>query len=410
MPILSLTRAGIALLLSLVLVSCSGEKPPPGPQAMPVAAAKPVVQRFQEKAVFTGRFEATEAVEVRSRVNGYLDKALFEEGKPIKKDAPLFQIDPRPFDAVLDSAKARVAQATAARDLAKANLERAERLVSRDAIAKEEFDVRASELAQAEADLAAAQATETSAALDREFCDIKAPISGIAGRYLVTPGNFVSGNTAISGVLTTIVPHDPIYCYFEVDERTVLRFTRMFFKGRAPGREGEPREVEIATSDSKEFEFTGLLKFSENRLDESTATLQLRAEVKNPDQFLTPGLFARVRVPMAPEEDHLMVRESALGFDQDKRFAWKVGEDNTVTRQYVEVGTLQGGMRAILEGLTEADRIAVSNIQLLREGAPVQPREVPMIEGETADTAPVTAEEAPEETANDETGSDNGAS
>ncbi|MEM0897125.1 MAG: efflux RND transporter periplasmic adaptor subunit [Verrucomicrobiota bacterium] len=404
-----LFRLALATPVAVLVTSCGGPEQPQGPQAMPVAAAQPVVQRFQEKAVFTGRFEATEAVEVRSRVNGYLDKALFEEGKPIEKDAPLFQIDPRPFDAALDSAKARVAQATAARDLAKANLDRAERLVSRDAIAKEEFDIRASELAQAEADLAAARATETSAALDREFCDIKAPISGIAGRYLVTPGNFVSGNTAISGVLTTIVPHDPIYRYFEVDERTVLRFTRMFFKGRAPGREGEPRAVEIATSDSDEFEFAGMLKFSENRLDESTATLQLRAEVQNPDQFLTPGLFARVRIPMAPEEDHLMVRESALGFDQDKRFAWKVGTDNTVSRQYVEVGTLQGGMRAILEGLTEEDRIAVSNIQLLREGAPVQPREVPMIEGEATLTTPSATEEAPDEAAGNETGSDNGA-
>lgn len=154
-------------------------------------------------------------------------------------------------------------------------------------------------------------------------------------------------------LLTTIVPHDPIYCNFEVDERRVLEFTRMFFEGKSGGREGEQIKVDIAVSDKDEFEFHGVVDYTENQLDRETATLQIRAKVENENEFLTPGLFAR--------------------------FAWVLKEDNTVEERYVETGTLEGDLRIITGGVEKDELIAVSGVQLLRPQFPLAPATVPMV-------------------------------
>ena len=160
----------------------------------------------------------------------------------------------------------------------------------------------------------------------------------------------------------------------------MLQFTRLFFKGQAGGREGKQSAVEIAVSDRDEFEYKGVINFAENQLDRNTATLQIRALVENENEFLTPGLFARVRVPVGEPTERLLVRDAALGFDQDKRFAWVIKKDNTVARTYVETGSLEGSMRIITSGITADDQIAVSGIQLLRPGVPLSPTTVPMIQ------------------------------
>ncbi len=371
----------LPLLSLLLLTQCGSDKKDGGaPPPMPVQVAHPITKTIALTEVYTGRFTPIEEVDLQARVSGYLESVHFTEGQQIEKGDLMFRIDPRVFDAALSRAEAVQKQAVARLGLAKSSLGRSEKLVSQNAVSKEEFDTREAEFAQAEADLLAAEAGLRTARLDREFADVHAPISGIAGRFNVTVGNFVTGGTAGATLLTTIVPHDPIYCNFEVDERRVLEFTRMFFEGKSGGREGEQLKVDIAVSDRDEFEFHGVVDYSENQLDRETATLQIRAKVENENEFLTPGLFARVRVPIGDPAERLLVKDAALGFDQDKRFAWVLKEDDTVEKRYVETGTLEGDLRIITGGLEKDELIAVSGIQLLRPGTPFAPTTVPMVQ------------------------------
>jgi RND family efflux transporter MFP subunit len=317
-------------------------------------------------------------VDLQARVSGYLESVHFTEGQKVEKGDLMFRIDPRVFDAAISGPEAMQQQAVARLGLAESNFATAEKLVKQSAVSQEEFNTRESELAQAKADILAAEANLRKAKLDREFADVHAPISGIAGRFNVTVGNFITGGSAGATLLTTIVPHDPIYCTFEVDERRVLQFTRLFFEGKAGGRDGEQSEVEIAVSDRDDFEFKGTINFTENQLDRETATLQIRALVKNENKFLTPGLFARVRVPIGEPAERLLVQDAALGFDQDKRFAWVMKADNTVEKRYVQTGPLEGQMRIITGGLEKDELIAISGIQMLRPQVPLAPSTVPM--------------------------------
>lgn len=377
MKVISVSSLGA---IAVLLVACGGSEqaggPPPGD--FPVQVAQPMVKQITLTDIYTGRFVPVEEVELRARVSGYLESVHFDDGQKVEKGDLMFQIDPRPFDAMVASAEAGVKQAEARLQLAEANRDRVKTLAETGAVSEEEADIRSSEVTQAQADLLAAQAQLTAASLDREFADVKAPISGIADRFEVTPGNFINGGTLGATMLTTIVPHDPIHCVFEVDERTILEFTRMYFDDLAPGREGEPIEAEISVSDSDEFEFSGKIDFSENQLDPETATVQLRVLVENDNEFLTPGLFAKVRLTVGQPFDATLVRDSALGFDQSKRFAWVLQEDGTVSRIYVEVGRLDGEFRIVESGLEAEDTIVVSGIQLLQDGMPVAPTEVPM--------------------------------
>ncbi|MEM9018216.1 MAG: efflux RND transporter periplasmic adaptor subunit, partial [Verrucomicrobiota bacterium] len=250
------------LLFPIFLTSCgdSGGGGPQPPQAFPVQAAKPILREITLTDTYTGRFVPVEEVELRARVSGYIESVHFDDGQKVEKGDLMFQIDPRIFDAELAAAEAEVKQGEARVGLAESNLKRVATLVETGAVSKEEADIRESERAQAEADLLASKARLEMARLNREFTEVRAPISGIADRYEVTPGNYVTGGGPVSTMLTTIVPHDPIHCVFEVDERTILEFTRMYFEGEASGREGgETDTVEIAVSDRDEFEYVGTI-------------------------------------------------------------------------------------------------------------------------------------------------------
>lgn len=366
----------------IALTQCNSDRETAGgpPPAMPVQVAKPVLKTVAITETYTGRFTPIEEVDLQARVSGYLESVHFTEGQKVKKGDLMFRIDPRVFDAALARAEAMQKQAVARLALAESNYRTSEKLVEQRAVSREEFNTRDSERAQAEADLLAAEANLRSAKLDREFAEIHAPISGIAGRFNVTPGNFISGGSAGGTLLTSIVPHHPIHCDFEVDERRVLQFARLFSDGKSGGREGQQAEVEIAVSDRDGFDFKGRIDFAENQLDTGTATLRIRAKVENEDEFLTPGLFARVRVPIGEPVERMLVRDEALGFDQDKRFAWVVKKGGELDRRFVETGDLSDGLRVVTGGIAPDEMIAVSGIQLLRPGAVVAPTSVPMIQ------------------------------
>ncbi|MGJ8657359.1 MAG: efflux RND transporter periplasmic adaptor subunit [Akkermansiaceae bacterium] len=390
----------LSALAAISLSSCSekeqqAQQQPQGP--MPVTVAAPIKKSIKLTETYTGRFEAKEQVEIRSRVSGYIDKIHFQEGQEIKEGQPMFSIDPSLFDAEIAIAKARIAQIETSIKLAKSSLTRATSLVAKNAISREELDVRQAEYDQAVSNLKSAQAQLDQSQLNRDYADINAPISGIAGRRLVTRGNYISGGNAGAQVLTSIVAQDPIFCYFEVDERQVLDFTRLFLNGKSEGRDGKRQKVKIAVSDSDEYEFEGEIDFANNTLDEGTATLQLRALVENKNKFLTPGLFARVQIPVGEKQQFILVKESALGFDQDKRFAWVLQPDNTLKKTYVEVGKQLTDLRVVKSGITTEDKIAVGRIQFIRPQTPMSPIDVPMVEEKTLPPAPeATTKASPE--------------
>ena len=231
---------------------------PPAPPPPAVTVAQPLQKEITDWNEYTGRLAAVESVEVRPRVSGYVDSVHFVEGREVEEGALLFVIDKRPFEAEVNRAKARLSQAKAAQSLAKANLERARKLASTQVISKEEADIRVSEAMQADADVEQAAAQLDSANLQLGFTDVRSPITGIAGRYLVTRGNLVQAGSGEGTLLTTIVPHDPIYVYFEADEAAVISAIRRYFEGGQPGR-GDPgsRPVRDATLGREEFPSQG---------------------------------------------------------------------------------------------------------------------------------------------------------
>ena len=244
------------------LIAGCQKRTPPAPPPPAVTVAHPLQKEITDWNEYTGRLAAVESVEVRPRVSGHVDSVHFVEGQEVKEGALLFVIDKRPFEAEVGRARARLSQAKAAQSLAKANLERAKKLASTQVISKEEADIRVSEAMQADADVEQATAELDSANLQLGFTDVRSPITGISSRHFVTRGNVVQGGSGEGTLLTTIVPHDPIYVYFEADEAAVISAIRRYFEGGQPGR-GDPgsRPIEMQLADEKNFPHKGEDRF-----------------------------------------------------------------------------------------------------------------------------------------------------
>jgi RND family efflux transporter MFP subunit len=345
--------------------------PPPG-----VTVANPLQKEITDWNEYTGRLTAVESVEVRPRVSGHIASIHFVEGQEVKEGALLFVIDKRPFEAEVNRAKARLSQAKAAQSLANANLERAKKLASTQVISKEEADVRVSEAMQADADVEQAIAQLDSANLQLGFTDVRSPITGIASRHLVTRGNVVQGGSGEGTLLTTVVPHDPIYVYFEADEAAVISAIRRYFQGTQPGRgERASRPVEMQLSDEKNFPHKGEIDFVDNQLDPGSNTMEMRGRFENPDRFFTPGMFARVRVPSGGPQEALLVPEEAIVSDLTARFLWVLKPDGTVERRPVELGGRHGPLRVVRSGVAAQDKVVIKGIQTLRPDTKVTPHE-----------------------------------
>jgi RND family efflux transporter MFP subunit len=358
-----------------VLVSC--QKPSrPAPPPPNVTVANPLQKEITDWNEYTGRLTAVESVEVRPRVSGHIASIHFVEGQEVREGALLFVIDKRPFQAEVNRAEARLSQAKAAQSLANANLERAKKLASTQVISKEEADVRVSEAMQADADVEQAIAQLDSANLQLGFTDVRSPITGIAGRHLVTRGNVVQGGSGEGTLLTTIVPHNPIYVYFEADEAAVISAIRRYFAGTQPGRgDRASRPVEMQLADEKNFPHKGEIDFVDNQLDPASNTLEMRGRFENADRFFTPGMFARVRVPSGGPQQALLVPEEAIVSDLTARFLWVLKSDGTVERRPVELGGRQGDLRVVRSGVAVEDKVVIKGIQTLRPDAKVNPHE-----------------------------------
>jgi len=370
----ALKLAAICVAISLVL-GCAKPQETARPNSPEVTVGRPVKADLIEWDQFTGRLDAVETVEVRARVSGYLESANFREGAIVKKGDLLFVIDPRPFEAELQRAEGERARAQARLDLAALRLERQRLLLETASVSQDAYDERAAEERQAKADVQAAKAAVEAARLNVEFTRVKAPIAGRISRVVVTEGNLITGGTAQATLLTTVVSLDPIYCYFDSDERTYLKYVRLAREQRRPNSPNSRIPVYLGLADEEGFPHTGHIDFVDNRIDPNTGTMRVRATFPNEDHSLTPGLFARVRVPGSDILRALLVPDEAIGSDQTNRFVYVVDEQNMVDRRPVQLGSSEEGLRFIREGLSPTDRVVVKGLQRLRPGIKVNPVE-----------------------------------
>jgi RND family efflux transporter MFP subunit len=365
-----------AILLIPVAVGCGDPHTSKGPQqATDVSVSKVKLSQNVDYVDFTGRTEAKETVEIKARVTGYLMKVMFDEGKVVKEGDPLYQLDDRTYKADLAKYSGDVERYEALRERLKSDLNRARRMKVGDAISREEYDKVSGDVEQATASMASAKAAAERSKLDVGFTTVKAPITGRISKTLVTVGNLV---TADSTKLTTIVSVSPMYATFDADERTVLRVQKLIKEGKFQGVRDAKVPVLLGTQIEKGYPHKGFINFVDNRIDPSTGTLRIRGEWENTDEYLTPGLFVRLRVPLGDPRPALMVADSALGMDQGIRYVYQVGSDNKVKQQTVTVGALRDGLRVVETGLKEGDVIITRGLQRVREGSTVEPTMIDM--------------------------------
>jgi multidrug efflux system membrane fusion protein len=340
-----------------------------------VTVSQPVQREVIDWDEYSGRLEAIETVDVRARVNGYLQSIHFKDGAEVKKGDLLFVIDPRPYQAELDRAQAELVQAQTRFELATSEAARAERLLKTKSISEEEADARNEAKRAAEASILSAKATVETARLNLEYTHITAPIDGRVGRKMMTEGNLVNGLQGQSAILTTIVSLDPIYCYFEPDENSVLKYRKLAREGTKSGLSVNIA-CELQLANETGFPHHGVLDFVDNRVDSGTGTLRLRGGFPNPgpDHVLQPGFFSRVRVPATAKYNGLLVPDLAISTDQAQKVLYVVNDQNTVEIRPIRLGPLLNGMRVIRQGIQPNDWVVVNGLMSVRPGAKVNPQ------------------------------------
>jgi RND family efflux transporter MFP subunit len=368
--------------LGICIGGCSAGAPPvaelPPP---PVSVSQPIVGNVIDYDTFEGRIAAVETVEVRARAKGHLNKINFQDGQLVKKGDLLFEIDPRPYQASLDGAEALVAAAEADLKFAKSEYERIRGLAAKNAASREELEVWISKQAVANASKLKALAEVEKARLDLGFTKVTAEQAGKISRNYVSVGNLINAAGGET-LLTTIVSVDPIYVYFDVDERAMLRYRRQG-GARKPGESEPPLKdlkipVEVALEGETGFPHKGVIDFADNRVNRSTGTIEIRGVLSNASGIFDDGLRARVRVPVSDPYKALRVSERAIGTDQGRKFVYLVNNQNVVERRDVVLDRVIDGLQVVREGLKPDDWVIVNGIQRVRDGMKVDPKRVPM--------------------------------
>lgn len=347
------------------------------PAATPVSVAAVVQSNVATWDEFSGRLEAVERVDIRSRVAGSLQSVHFREGGLVKKGDLLLTIDPAPYAADVDRADAQLAAAQARVAQAKGENERSQRLWSEQAISRREFDERINGQREADANLRAAQAALQTARLSLGYTQVRAPVSGRVGRLEVTVGNLVAAGPS-APVLTTLVSVSPIYASFDADEQTVAKALAQVKVAGSSSRKLDSIPVQMGTAASTDTPYEGRLQLVDNQVDAKSGTVRARAVFDNTDGTLMPGQFAKVRMGQAKEATALLVNERAVGTDQSKKFVLVVGADNKVVYREVTLGASVNGLRVVTSGLQANERIVVNGLQRVRPGALVAPQVVDM--------------------------------
>ena len=335
-----------------------------------VTVAKPVVKEIIEDDEFVGRFQAMDDVSIRSRVSGYLDQVHFKDGAMVKKGDLLFTIDRRPYQAAFDAAKSQVDVANSLLEFTKMQLERAEELAKSGNLPLSTLDDRRRESLAALARHQGAEAALRNSSLDLEFTEIKAPLAGRIGRRLVSPGNLVQPDQTL---LTTIVAIDPIDFFFDIDERTFFDYARNARERGASMQEGGGLDVIVRLADAKVSEFKGKLDFAENRLDQGTGTMRVRARFDNKDGVLQPGMFGRIDVRGSAQHEGILIPDEAIGADQNRRIVFVIDDKGLVSTKQVTMGPRIDGYRVIREGLTGDETVVINGLMRVRQGVTVKP-------------------------------------
>ena len=323
--------------------------------------------------IATARVEAIEAVEVRPRVSGHLTEVHFAAGQIVHKGDVLFVIDRRWYKAELDRTTAEVLRAEAALDNAQRISRRADALLKSHTISQEEADERRSELAEAVAALKSADAARDSAQLDYEQSEVRSPISGRISRAFLTEGNYVSGVPGSNTLLTTVMSVDPVYIYATLDEAAYLRLLRLKAAGKLPLDQNLNLPIQMELTDEEGFPRSGYIESFDNQVSADTASITVRAVFPNTDGNLTPGLFARVRIPASAQHSALLISETAICTDQSQKYVLVVDQNDIAQYRKVILGGLVEGKRIVSEGITASDQIIVvgqARVQPGNEGSP----------------------------------------
>lgn len=371
--------AAIAV-LTLALAACGGGTPAGGGMQMPppeVSVATVVQKEVRAWDEFSGRIAAVENVEIRPRVSGYLDRIAFQEGGTVQKGDLLFVIDPRPFEAEASRARAELTRAQTVAGLSRDERERADKLLAAKAISTEEYQQRIGAEKNATAAIAVAEASLRTAQLNVSYARIESPISGRIGASSLRVGNLVEPGT----LLTTVVAQNPMYVYFEGDERTWLAYANRDAAGNAGNA------VEVGLADEDGYPHKGKLDFIGNQIDPTSGTISVRGVLDNSDGRLAAGLFARVRMQGSTTRQAMLIDDKAVLTDQDRKYVYTLGPNNAATRKDVKIGAIADGLRLVESGLEAGDKIIIHGVaKVFFPGMPVQPVEITM-----GDAAPLPA-------------------
>lgn len=372
-------RTGLATAASMALVGLTACKQASGgsesaaagePPPAQVSTAQVQLHPVQQWDSFNGRIAAKESVDIRPRVGGYIDSVSFSEGQAVRKGQVLFTIDARPYKATLASAQAQLQRAKAAQALARTQDRRARDLLADRAISAEEADNRAGTLAQTSAEVMAAEAAMAAAQLDLGFTEVRSPISGVAGRAVLTAGNLAQANQS---VLSTVVSQNPVYVYFDADEQSLLRSRQQKATNGSGGAGAAQVRIGLANEDG--FPHTGQVGFTDNRLDPQTGTLTVRATLTNDQGLFTPGMFARVQMQGRSDFQAVLIDDKAVLTDQDRKYAYVVGEGGRAERRELKLGRMFEGRRIVEAGLQAGDQLVVAGMQrIYYPGMPLAPK------------------------------------
>ena len=377
-PAIRFVALGVLVFALLSAISgCEKASLPTAQQTVPkVTTAAVIQQQTTDYDEYTGKTEASETVDIHARVFGYLKSIEFKDGDFVKEGQTLFTIEPDEYDAIHNQSLSKIAVWEAKLKVAKANLARRQALsATPGAISREELEEYAAAATEAEANLNAAKADANRTAVDLKYTVVQAPISGRIDRAMVSKGTLLTGGTGSGTLLTKIVDEQPMYVYFDVDERSLLRYMHQ----RTDSRNTDPgslRELGIdcyvQLADEKDFPHKGKLDFAESEVNTSTGTARLRGVFENKDDALSSGLFVRVRVPASEPYQALLIPERALATDQSVKYVYIVGDDGIATRRTVELGPQRGDMRIVSSGLKAGERVIVKGLQRVRPGQKVE--------------------------------------
>ncbi len=373
---------GTALLAgaALVLAGCDhGPAPTQGVKKPKVVVTEPVVGKVVDFQDFTGRLDAVKTVDIRSRVSGYVTQIPFKEGDYVKEGDLLFQIDTRQYQADLNQAEANLKLALADRNLQEKNADRARKMILTQAISREDYDTAQAAFEKAGASVGAFEAARDKAKLYVDYTHVIAPVSGRISRRYVDPGNLAMADNTI---LTTIVTEDPMYAYFDVDERTYLDLLQAVSPGSTSWVEGLRFPVLMRLANETEFKRMGVIDFIDNRVTGSTGTVKMRGVFDNPGGLLKAGLFVRIRLPIGQPYRSILIPDEAVQSDQERKYVWVVNKNNEVEYRSVNIGQAVHELRVIRppakgkegkEGLAEGESVIVSGLQRVRKGMVVEP-------------------------------------